>query len=249
MIKREALLSYLQDFLNTESFKDYAPNGLQVEGKLQIERIITGVTASSALIEAAIKVRADAIIVHHGYFWQNEDPRILGMKKKRIQLLLKHDINLISYHLPLDAHPIVGNNTQLGKMLEFSIEGYSGKNNLMTYGYVNLPTLPAMLAKLIENKLNRAPMVVGPSDKIIKKVAWCTGAAQSYLHEAIDLGVDAFISGEISEQTTHIANENNIVYFAAGHHATERYGVQALGVHLAEKFLIEHTFLEIENPV
>lgn len=249
MVDRTELLKYLQTLLNVEAMNDYAPNGLQVEGTAQIEKIVTGVTASKALIEAAIKERADTIIVHHGYFWQNEDPRIIGMKKQRIELLMRHDLNLIAYHLPLDAHSTLGNNAQLGKLLEISIDGYAGKSSLVAYGRLEKPVSPAMLAKILENKLNRAPLVVGPHQKYIKTIAWCTGAAQNYLQSAIDLGVDAFISGEISEQTTHIANENNIVYFAAGHHATERYGVQALGTHLVEKFGLTHTFIDVENPV
>lgn len=249
MVDRTELLNYLKTLLNVEAFNDYAPNGLQVEGTARIEKIVTGVTASKALIENAIKEGADTIIVHHGYFWQNEDPRIIGMKKQRIQLLMHHDMNLIGYHLPLDAHSILGNNAQLGKLLEISIDGYAGKGNLVAYGSLKEAISTAMFAKVLENKLGRTPLVVGPKQKQIKTIAWCTGAAQSYLQTGIDLGVDAFISGEISEQTTHVALENNIVYFAAGHHATERYGVQALGTHLAEKFELKHTFIDIENPV
>lgn len=249
MVDRTELLNYLKALLNVEAFNDYAPNGLQVEGAARIEKIVTGVTASKALIEAAIKQGADTILVHHGYFWQNEDARIIGMKKQRIQLLMQHDINLIGYHLPLDAHPTLGNNAQLAKLLEISIEGYAGKGGLVAYGSLKEVISTAMFAKMLENKLGRTPLVVGPKQKQIKTIAWCTGAAQRYLQTGIDLGVDAFISGEISEQTTHIALENNIVYFAAGHHATERYGVQALGAHLTEKFELTHTFIEIENPV
>ena len=249
MVDRAELLTYLNNLLNVEVFKDYAPNGLQVEGCAQIKKIVTGVTANITLIEAAIKAGADTILVHHGYFWQNEDPRIIGMKKRRIQLLMRHDINLIGYHLPLDAHPTLGNNAQLGQLLEIQIDGYAGKGNLVAYGCIKNAMSPSMFAKILENKLNRIPLVVGPSQKSIKTIAWCTGGAQSYLQSAIDLGVDAFISGEISEQTTHIANENNIVYFAAGHHATERYGVQALGAHLADMYGLMHTFIDIENPV
>jgi len=249
MIIRTALLTYLQELLNPEAFNDYAPNGLQVEGALQVKRIVSGVTANKALIEAAINIGADTILVHHGYFWPNEDPRIIGMKKRRIELLLKHNLNLIGYHLPLDAHPTLGNNAQLGKLMEVTIDGYTGKGNLVSYGRLEKAISTSDFAKFLESKLNRLPVVVGPHQKLIKNIAWCTGAAQSYLQVAIDLGVDAFVSGEISEQTTHMALENNIVYFSAGHHATERYGVQALGAHLAEKFGLNHQFIEIENPV
>jgi len=249
MIERKVLLNYMHELLNAEKFNDYAPNGLQVEGALQVEKIVTGVTANKALIEAAVNIGADTILVHHGYFWLNEDPRIIGMKKQRIELLLKHNVNLISYHLPLDAHPTLGNNAQLGKLMEVAIDGYAGKGNLVAYGHLEKAISTSDFAKFLKSKLNRLPLVVGPHQKSIKSIAWCTGATQSYLQVAIDLGVDAFVSGEISEQTTHMALENNIVYFSAGHHATERYGVQALGAHLAEKFGISHQFIEIENPV
>lgn len=249
MVDRVTLLTYLDELLSADAFNDYAPNGLQIEGASQIKKIVTGVTANKALIDAAIIQGADTILVHHGYFWRNEDPRIIGMKKRRIELLLKHNMNLIGYHLPLDAHPILGNNAQLGKLMEVSIDGYAGTGNLVAYGNLERAMSISDFANLLENKLNRPPLVVGSHQKSIKNIAWCTGAAQSYLQVAIDLAVDAFVSGEISEQTTHMALENNIVYFSAGHHATERYGVQALGAHLAEKYGLSHQFIEIENPV
>lgn len=243
------ITQYINDFLAIDAFKDYAPNGLQVEGKESIKKIVTGVTANMALIEAAVEAQADMIIVHHGYFWPNEDQRIIGMKKRRIQCLLQNDINLLGYHLPLDAHAKLGNNAQLAKKLGINVDGLAGKGDLMAYGSFEEEITTQALATLIEQQLDRAPLLVGPLEKSIKKIAWCTGAAQSYIQHAIDIGADAFISGEISEQTTHIAHENDIVYVAAGHHATERYGVMALGSHLAEKFNIEHKFIEIDNPV
>jgi dinuclear metal center YbgI/SA1388 family protein len=243
------ITQYINDFLAIDTFKDYAPNGLQVEGKADINKIVTGVTANMALIEAAVEAQADMIIVHHGYFWLNEDQRIIGMKKRRIQCLLKNDINLLGYHLPLDAHAELGNNAQLAKKLGIHIDGLAGKGDLMAYGSFDDAMTAEALAGLIDQQLDRAPLLVGPLNKSIKKIAWCTGAAQSYIQHAIDIGADAFISGEISEQTTHIANENGIVYVSAGHHATERYGVMALGEHLAEKFQIAHQFIDIANPV
>jgi dinuclear metal center YbgI/SA1388 family protein len=243
------ITQYINDFLAIDTFKDYAPNGLQVEGKADINKIVTGVTANMALIEAAVEAQADMIIVHHGYFWPNEDQRIIGMKKRRIQCLLKNDINLLGYHLPLDAHAELGNNAQLAKKLGIHIDGLAGKGDLMAYGSFDDAMTAEALAGLIDQQLDRAPLLVGPLNKSIKKIAWCTGAAQSYIQHAIDIGADAFISGEISEQTTHIANESGIVYVSAGHHATERYGVMALGEHLAEKFQIAHQFIDIANPV
>lgn len=249
MVARNVLLQYINELFQTKLYEDYAPNGLQVEGKSEIKKIVTGVTACQALIDAAIAEQADAVLVHHGYFWKGEDACIVGMKKKRVQALLKHDINLLAYHLPLDAHPELGNNAQLSRVLGLPIAGYSGKNNLIAYAKLPTSLTVSEVTKLLEQKLQRSPLVVGPQAKEIQSIAWCTGAAQGYIQAALELGADAYISGEISEQTTHIADECGITYFAAGHHATERYGVKALGQHLAERFAIEHTFIEIDNPV
>lgn len=249
MVINQTIIEYANALLAIDDYKDYAPNGLQVEGKREIRKIVTGVTASLALIEAAVEKGADMILVHHGYFWPNEDARIIGMKKRRLALLLKHEVNLVAYHLPLDAHTELGNNVQLGKHLGFNIEGFSGKYNLIAYGCNKGTMTKEQLRVLIDKALDRKCLMVGPKEKLIKKIAWCTGAAQSYIQDAIDLGADAFISGEISEQTTHIAQENQILYVAAGHHATERYGIVALGHHLAEKFDVEHEFIDIFNPV
>lgn len=249
MVTRNALLHYIDELLQTSLYEDYAPNGLQVEGKNEIKKIVTGVTACQALIDKAIAVQADAVLVHHGYFWKGEDARIIGMKKNRVQALLKHDINLLAYHLPLDAHPELGNNAQLGQVLGLPMTGCAGKNNLIAYAKLPVSLMVSEVSALLQQKLQRSPLVVGPQEKKIQTIAWCTGAAQGYLQIALELGVDAYISGEISEQTTHIAHEYDITYFAAGHHATERYGVKALGQHLAERFAVEHAFVEIDNPV
>jgi dinuclear metal center YbgI/SA1388 family protein len=249
MVDRSTLISYLNEQLQVNQFEDYAPNGLQVEGKNEINKIVTGVTANQALIDAAIAHQADAVLVHHGFFWKGEDARIVGMKKNRIQAILKNDINLLAYHLPLDAHPSLGNNVQLGKVLGLNAEKFFGKNNIIAYTKLANPMTIDELSQLLEIKLNRRPLVVGPQNKSLQTIAWCTGAAQGYLHAAIEMGVDAYISGEVSEQTTHIAQENNIAYFAAGHHATERYGVKALGEHLAKIFELAHIHVDIDNPV
>ena len=243
------LVLYLNTLLSPEKFKDYCPNGLQVEGRLSINKIVTGVTASMALLEAAKAENADAIIVHHGYFWRGETPEIVGIKQKRIKFLLENNINLLAYHLPLDAHIEFGNNVQLGQLLQFNLDQFIGENNIVALGHLSQPSTLGELAQVIANKLARQPQLIGDSTKIIRNIAWCTGAAQSYMELAIANRVDVFISGEISEQTVHLARESGVAYIAAGHHATEKYGVQALGAHLAQKFGLSHSFINIDNPV
>jgi dinuclear metal center YbgI/SA1388 family protein len=249
MVKLNELIHYTQQLMHVERFKDYCPNGLQVEGRQEIQKIVSGVTASMALLEAAHKADADLILVHHGYFWRNEDARIIGIKRNRIAYLMKNDLNLAAYHLPLDAHAELGNNVQFGKLLGLNAVDYAGDEKLVAYAELETPiTLNALLSK-IENCLQRSPVYIGDGNKLVKKIAWCTGAAQGYIDAAAALGADAYISGEISEQTTHLALEMGVAYVAAGHHATERYGVKALGEHLASKFNIEHEFIDINNPV
>ncbi len=213
---------------------------------------MTGVTASQALIDAAIERGADAILVHHGYFWKGEDQTITGMKKRRIQRLLAHDINLIAYHLPLDVHPELGNNTQLGALLGLDIERPLepwNKSSVAVKGKLATPMSVEDFAILIENKLGRAPLVNAAGDHLIKTVAWCTGGGQSFIDLAASQGIDAYLTGEASEQTIHSSNEQSIHFFAAGHHATERYGVKALGEYLATQFDLEVEFIDIHNPV
>ncbi|MCS6763325.1 MAG: Nif3-like dinuclear metal center hexameric protein [Candidatus Protistobacter heckmanni] len=246
---------YLNDLLDVGRFQDYCPNGLQVQGKPEILRIVTGVTASLALLDEAAAWGADAVLVHHGYFWRGEDPRVIGQKHARLRRLLVADINLFSFHLPLDAHPELGNNAQLGEVLGLGpAAGFQhfGKDNLACY--LDLPeagegalTLQALAARL-EERLERAPTVVGDPARPLRRLAWCTGAAQGWLDEAVALGADAYLSGEISEPTTHLAREAGVAYIAAGHHTTERYGISALGRHLAVKFGLEHRFIDIPNP-
>ncbi|HEY3299487.1 MAG TPA: Nif3-like dinuclear metal center hexameric protein [Methylophilaceae bacterium] len=243
------LLDYTRQLLQVERFRDYCPNGLQVQGKEEVQKIVSGVTASMALLEAARAENADMVLVHHGYFWKNEDERIVGIKKQRIQYLLAHEMNLVAYHLPLDAHLELGNNAQLAKKMGIAIKGWAGEQNIVAYGDLPVEQSLATFASALGEGLNREAMVIGDINKPIKRVAWCTGAAQGYMETAIALGVDVFVSGEISEQTVHLANESGVAYIAAGHHATERYGVQALGNHLAETFGVAHTFIDINNPV
>lgn len=249
MVKIKDLTHYTQQLMQVERFKDYAPNGLQVEGRGEVNKIVTGVTASMALLEAAYDAGADLILVHHGYFWRNEDARVVGMKRKRIAFLLKHELNLMAYHLPLDAHPELGNNIQLGKILGVTPAGYAGELNLVAFGELEQALTLKDFSVQLEAQLNRVPLVIGSPQQMVKKVAWCTGAAQGYMDQAIALGVDVYISGEISEQVTHQSRETDVAYIAAGHHATERYGIKALGEHLAERFNLKHEYIEIDNPV
>lgn len=248
-MERAALDAYLADYLQVPDFRDYCPNGLQVEGRAEIAQIVSGVTASTALIEAAIAANADALLVHHGYFWRGEDGRITGMRRRRIGLLLKHELNLFAYHLPLDAHPEIGNNITLGRRLGLTCAGNFGEQNIGMHGTLAAATTLAQFTSVIEQKLSRAPLVIGDPSRPLRRVAWCTGGAQGLFEQAIALGIDAYISGEISEQTVHAARESGVAYIAAGHHATERYGVQALGEHLAQRFGVKHRFIEVENPV
>jgi dinuclear metal center YbgI/SA1388 family protein len=247
------LLNELRDYnaslLQTSLFKDYCPNGIQVEGRTEVRRIATGVTASQQVVDAAITWGADAILVHHGYFWRSEDATITGIKKRRIAELLRHDVSLLAYHLPLDAHPELGNNTRLGKLLGLTEQGRFGDQNIACLGELDPPQTLAQFAAWIGGRLQRTPQVIGDNARNIRKVAWCSGGAQGYFEEAIARGVDAFITGEISEQSFHIANESGVAFIAAGHHATERMGIKALGENLAERFGLEHKFFDQDNPV
>jgi len=242
------ITNYIDTLLNSKSFDDYAPNGLQVQGKDEVKKIVTGVSATQAFIEAAIDKKADAILVHHGWFWDKEDPRIIGMKYKRLKFLMDNDISLLGYHLPLDAHPEFGNNAQLAKLLDIQIEDVMDKQGVGNYGRLSEYTSLENLGERIEKTLKRKPTLISGGDHAIRKVAWCTGGAQNWIHQAAESGVDAYISGEISEHTVHVAREMGLHYIAAGHHATERYGAMALGEHVAAKFGLLCEFVDIDNP-
>lgn len=243
------LRDYIGSLLEISRFRDYAPNGIQVEGKPQILRLATGVTASQRLLDEAVAWGADAILVHHGYFWRSEDAAIVGIKKRRLAHLLQHDVSLLAYHLPLDAHDVLGNNAQLGTRLGFVEQGRFGEQDIACHGELAQPQMLAQLAAHIEGVLLRAPQVIGRNERTIRRIAWCSGAAQGLFDEAVTLDVDAFLTGEISEQSVHIAEETGVAFIAAGHHATERYGVRALGEHLAGQFGVEHQFFDIRSPV
>ncbi len=248
-MKREELARYLDELLESARFRDYCPNGLQVEGRADVQRIVVGVTACQALLDAAIARGADAILVHHGWFWRGEDGRVTGFRKARLQALLKHDINLIGYHLPLDGHAELGNNAQLAKRLGWVVDGRFGEQDIGWYGRTSTPLSLAELTQVLADELHRAPQVIGDPARQVNRVAWCSGGAQGIFEQAIAQGVDAYISGEISEQNVHLARETGVAFIAAGHHATERYGVQALAAHLTEKFGLACEFVDIDNPV
>lgn len=251
MTDRNQLLQAFDTLLQPERFRDYGPNGLQVEGRAEIRKIVSGVTASRALIEAAIAAEADAIFVHHGLFWRGQDGRITGWMKQRLALLLAHDINLYAYHLPLDAHPELGNNAQLGLRLGLCAEQRFGDQEL---GLLGTPVQgegfasAAALASHVEQVLNRPVTLVNGARSAIKKIAWCTGGAQGYFEAAIAAGADAFLTGEISEPQAHYARESGVAYLACGHHATERYGAPAVAGHVASQLGLTHQFVEIDNP-
>ena len=250
-VDRAELLAAFDAELQPERFKDYGPNGLQVEGRARIGSIVSGVTASRALIEAAIEAGADAIFVHHGLFWRGQDGTVTGWMKQRLRLLLAHDINLFAYHLPLDAHPTLGNNAQLARVLGLQATGRFGEQEL---GFIGgraegdrFDSAEALAAH-VGSALNRPVVLVQPAQAAIEKIAWCTGGAQGYFEDAIAAGAQAFITGEISEPQAHYARECGVAFLACGHHASERYGVQALGQQLSEQLGVQHTFIEIDNP-
>lgn len=250
-VDRAALLAACNAELRPEQFKDYGPNGLQVEGKPRIGKIVSGVTASRALIDAAIAAGADALFVHHGLFWRGQDGTVTGWLKQRLQRLLAHDINLLAYHLPLDAHPTLGNNAQLGQRLGLLATGRFGEQEL---GFIGQPAAgpgfddAQALAHHLEHVLNRPVTQVGQAQTAIKNIAWCSGGAQGYFEAAIAAGAQAFITGEISEPQAHLARECGVVFYACGHHATERYGAPAMAAHVAARLGIAHQFIEIDNP-
>jgi dinuclear metal center YbgI/SA1388 family protein len=245
------LVEEAERYLGSAKIQDYCPNGLQVEGRPQVSRIVSGVTASQALLDAAVEAEADLVLVHHGYFWKGENPCITGIKQRRLKTLLKHDISLLAFHLPLDVHPEVGNNVQLARQLDITVEGPLDPENPKVVGLVGSLTEPITardFARRVQEVMGREPLLV-EGEQMIRRVGWCTGGGQGYIDTAIAAGVDLFISGEASEQTYHSARENGISFIAAGHHATERYGVQALGDYLARRFAVEHLFIDCPNPI
>jgi dinuclear metal center YbgI/SA1388 family protein len=248
------LSQYLDKCLQPDRFADYCPNGLQVEGRADVSRLATAVTACQRVLDAAIEWGADALLVHHGYFWRGEASQVVGMKRRRLAALLVNDVSLLAYHLPLDAHPQLGNNACLGRLLGFEPECQEPLQPGITGSVGNIANLPAAIpaGQLVENLAQitgRSPLHLGEPDALVRRIAWCTGAAQGYINAALIAGADLFLTGEVSEQTVHTAREEGIHFVAAGHHATERYGVQAVGEHVAGQFSLQHRFFDIDNPV
>lgn len=254
-VATERVLGWLNETLEPNRFADYCPNGLQVQGKASISRVVTGVTASLALIDAAIDIKADALLVHHGWFWRGEDPTVRGQKHQRLATLLAHNINLLAYHLPLDAHPTLGNNAQLAWRLGFVVERddrgqpvTAGPNGLIWFGQPQADCNLMALTRLLTDRLEREPTVIGEPEQFCRRIAWCTGAAQGMFEAAIASGADVFITGEISEPSAHLAREYGVSFISAGHHATERYGVAALGAALQSALGVSVEFVDIDNP-
>lgn len=254
-VDSRVLASWLDDTLQAARFKDYCPNGMQVEGRSEVGHIITGVTASEALLHAAVERGADAVLVHHGWMWRNEDRRVIGTRRTRMALTLKNDLNLYAYHLPLDAHPTLGNNAQLARVLGLSPARRDdgapltcGQDGLIWLGEASGLTTLGQLGERVAQRLGRPPLVVGDPDQPLATIAWCTGGAQGMMADAVDAGASVYITGEVSESTVHLARETGVGFIAAGHHATERYGVQALGQAVAERFGVKVEFVDIDNP-
>lgn len=250
MVHRNELTAYMDTLLEIERFKDYGPNGLQVEGRTQINRVVCGVTASLALIEQAIAAQADAVVVHHGLFWRGQDGRIVGWMKQRLQRLLVNDVSLYAYHLPLDAAPILGNNAVLGQRLGLKVNEYIGDQGLIALGEPDggvAWTLEEIQQKVAQT-LQRDPLVIAGDGRPLKRIAWCSGGAQGYFETAIAAGADVYLTGEISEPQMHYARETGVAFLACGHHATERYGIQALAQNVSDHFGIECQYIEVDNP-
>ena len=248
MAQREEITAHLASELAVDRFKDYGPNGLQIEGRPAVHKLVSGVTASLALIDAAIDHGADAILVHHGLFWRGHDGCLSGWLRQRVARLLAHDINLFAYHLPLDAHAEMGNNAQLGRQLGLRADARFGEQDLGFIGAAaGLADAPALAARVAQ-VLGRTPLLLPGDGRPLRRVAWCSGGAQGYFEAAMAAGADAFLTGEISEPQAHLSRETGVAFLACGHHATERYGAPALGAHLAERFGLQHRFIDIDNP-
>ncbi|MEF8729571.1 MAG: Nif3-like dinuclear metal center hexameric protein [Accumulibacter sp.] len=248
-MKREELTRYLEDLLEPGRFRDYCPNGLQVEGRPEVSRLVAGVSATQRLLDTAVAHAADTILVHHGWFWRGEDGRVTGIRKTRLQTLLCHDINLYAFHLPLDSHPELGNNVQLARLLDWTPDGRFGEQDLGWIGHLTAPLPARELAERVALTLQRPPLLLGDGERLVRRVAWCSGGAQGMFEQAIARGVDLYLTGEASESSTHLARESGVTYLAAGHHASERYGIMALAAHLAECFNLDCRFVDVDNPV
>ena len=246
---REHLRDYLDTLLEAARFRDYCPNGLQVEGRAEVQRVVCGVSASQALLDEAVRREADAVLVHHGWFWKGEDGCVTGIRRTRLATLLGRDISLFAYHLPLDAHPELGNNAQLAREADWRVDGHFGEQDIGFIGSPAAPTTATVVAESLQRLLGRSVMVAGAGDRLVTRIAWCSGGGQGLFEQAIAAGADCYVSGEISEHSVHLAREAGVPYLAAGHHATERFGPMALARHLHERLGLDCEFVDIDNPV
>ena len=241
---------HLDTLLDASRLKDYCPNGLQVEGRPEVLRVLCGVTASQALLDLAVAGGHDAVFVHHGLFWKGDDGRVTGFRRRSLRTLLANDISLFAYHLPLDVHPELGNNAQLARLMGWQGEARFADQEL---GWIGRPEEEGQsaqeIARALAARLGREPMLVGDGERRVRRIAWCTGAAQGFFEQAILAGADLYVSGEISEPTVHLARESGVPYIAAGHHATERYGARAIAHYLNEVLGLEARFVDLDNPV
>ena len=252
MAALQEIIQWCNDTLKTHEFKDYAPNGLQIEGKSEVKKIVCAVTASQEAIDAAVAQQADLLLVHHGYFWKGEAYPITGMRGKRIKTLIQHDISLVAYHLPLDSHPMLGNNAAIADLLEleiFEALDASERHPIGNIGYLKQALSPEDFKNLLTERLGFQTIHLPADKKTIQKVGFCTGAAQDFISKAAEQNCDAYISGEVSERTYYEAKELDVHYYACGHHATERYGVQRLGKAISEQFNLEYSYFELNNPI
>ena len=247
-MRKQDLIESLNTLLHPELFKDYAPNGLQVEGKDEIKRIVTAVSATQNVIDRAVQLQADALLVHHGWFWRGENPAIVATKYKRLKTLMSAEINLIAYHLPLDAHETLGNNAQMAALLNAQDIVLGGEGNFIWSGKI-APVSVQELAHSLEKALNRKPLVLGDASIKVERLAWCSGSAENFFEAAIAMGAQAYISGEATERTTHLARESEVPFLVCGHHATERLGIRALGDWIEEKHGLECIFVDDDNPI
>ena len=247
-MRKQDLIESLNTLLHPEFFKDYAPNGLQVEGKDEIKRIVTAVSATQNVIDRAVQLQADALLVHHGWFWRGENPAIVATKYKRLKTLMSAEINLIAYHLPLDAHETLGNNAQMTALLNAQDIVLGGEGNFIWSGKI-APVSVQELAQCLEKALNRKPLVLGDASIKVERLAWCSGSAENFFEAAIAMGAQAYISGEATERTTHLARESEVPFLVCGHHATERLGIRALGDWIEEKHGLECIFVDDDNPI
>ncbi|MBK8529681.1 MAG: Nif3-like dinuclear metal center hexameric protein [Rubrivivax sp.] len=248
MTERQRIETSLNELLRPDRFKDYGPNGLQVEGRSEVRLIVSGVTASLAFIDAALQAGADALLVHHGLFWRGHDGRLTGWLKARVARLLRADVSLFAYHLPLDAHAELGNNAQFGLRLALQADARFGEQDLGFIGGAGPARSAPALADQVQQALGRAPLLLPGDGRPLRRVAWCTGGAQGFFEAAIAAGADAFLTGEVSEPQAHLSRETGVAYLACGHHASERYGAPAVAAYLAQRLGIEHRFIEIDNP-